>query len=181
MTTIETGRSPSPCDPTTLTACCVDCGQPMHVGRRRNMPRGRCDQGHPRHAARGQCRRCNQREVARGRATRRGPELPPVPDPDTAWQRHAACRDTDDYRFIPDIQAGIRGGFRLATEDLARRYCDPCPVRQACSDYADQTRSVGLWGGVWRRWHGTTYRRDAVTPTAHPTPMPGGRPKRRAS
>ena len=34
------------------------------------------------------------------------------------------------------------------TAAVARTYCNRCPVKEECADYARRTGSVGVWGGI---------------------------------
>lgn len=153
------GAGRNPCDPGTLTAHCIDCDQPMHVGGRRNTRSGRCNQGHYRHTAHGKCRRCNQRDDYHTRRRQTAPPPPPVVD-NPRWWDHANCAGADPEQFFPHINAGQPA--RPIVEPTATRWCQPCPVRDACGAYADQTKAIGLYGGMWRRWRGSTYERVKV-------------------
>lgn len=156
------GAGRHPCDPATLTARCIDCDDLMHVGGRRNTRSGRCCEGHYRHAARGKCRRCNQRDEYQTRRRTTQTDAPPPPPfvDNPHWRDRAACRDADWALFFPDLRAGQPA--RPTLEPTATRWCQPCPVRADCGAYADQTKSVGLWGAVYRRWRGNTYERVKV-------------------
>jgi hypothetical protein len=43
---------------------------------------------------------------------------------------------------------------------VLERVCRKCPVRLACGSYADASRSLGMWGGVFRS--AAFYRRSAA-------------------
>jgi WhiB family redox-sensing transcriptional regulator len=64
------------------------------------------------------------------------------------WQRLAACRGEDSsYYFAPSYFE--KRGEKLAREAVAKRICAVCPVRQACLEYALETREGhGVWGGL---------------------------------
>ena len=64
------------------------------------------------------------------------------------WQGLAACRGEDSsYYFAPSYFE--KRGEKLAREAVAKRICAVCPVRQACLDYALETREGhGVWGGL---------------------------------
>jgi WhiB family transcriptional regulator, redox-sensing transcriptional regulator len=58
----------------------------------------------------------------------------------TDWYDDAACRDADTTVFFPvsDAQA-----------EEAKEICAICPVREACLEFAVETRqSDGVWGGL---------------------------------
>lgn len=143
-----------PCDPATLRGPCVCCGRPLHTTSRHG-PRRACADGHPRHEGHDLCGGCTKRRHER----RPGTPQPTVRD--QGWSEHAACRDADPNLFFPDLSPGAH--FRPIVEPVARQYCGRCPVRDDCDIYAQTTTPpvVGLWGGRWRRWRGST-------PTATP-------------
>jgi len=60
--------------------------------------------------------------------------------PDARWQDQAACK-------------GMNSELFFMTDDgqphpTARAVCEGCPVRLDCLNYAQRTRSVGVWGGT---------------------------------
>lgn len=62
---------------------------------------------------------------------------------DRTWMTFAACRTAVD----PEIFYPTAG---LPTAE-AKAICESCPVRQACSDYADAHHEHhGVWGGTQR-------------------------------
>lgn len=64
----------------------------------------------------------------------------------TAWMWYSSCKGADIIEFFP-----------LNEEDAApviEKYCSKCPVRTFCGDFADQTRSVGIWAGQMRPYDG---------------------------
>ena len=69
-------------------------------------------------------------------------EFPERPE----WMMAAACRTIDPpevSRFFP-----TSGGSVAA----AREYCERCPVRVECGDYAIENRvHHGVWGGMSER------------------------------
>ncbi len=67
------------------------------------------------------------------------PRLSPASAP-TDWFDDAACRDADTDVFFPvsDADAGP-----------AKEICAACPAREACLEYALETRPpAGVWGGL---------------------------------
>jgi WhiB family redox-sensing transcriptional regulator len=69
-------------------------------------------------------------------------EFPPRPE----WMLSAACRTIDPPdpgRFFP-----TSGGSVTA----AREYCERCPVKAECAEYAIEHRvHHGVWGGLSER------------------------------
>jgi WhiB family redox-sensing transcriptional regulator len=58
------------------------------------------------------------------------------------WRERAACRDADPAIFF--LSKGDNGKVRAA-----RVYCNACPVRVHCLDYAITLRlTSGIWGGL---------------------------------
>ena len=63
------------------------------------------------------------------------------------WQLHALCRGLDTSVFFHPT--GERGNAHDEREERARRICHECPVREACLQYALDTREpYGVWGGL---------------------------------
>ena len=59
-----------------------------------------------------------------------------------SWQQHATCRSTDPNLFFPT-------NYSRYTLAAARRYCQVCPVTDACLVYAITSGSdQGIWGGT---------------------------------
>lgn len=68
------------------------------------------------------------------------PRLKPATNVPTDFFDDAACRDADTAVFFPasDNDAGP-----------AKEICATCPVREACLEYALETRPAdGIWGGL---------------------------------
>lgn len=60
---------------------------------------------------------------------------------DLSWRAEAACRDLDTNLFFPDSDSD-------AAAAAALEVCAGCPVRQACLEFALNTRQLdGIWGG----------------------------------
>lgn len=57
---------------------------------------------------------------------------------DTTWKLRAACKDA--------IEASIFFDPNLARE--AKKFCNGCPVRPDCLEYALLTEQYGIWGGM---------------------------------
>lgn len=61
------------------------------------------------------------------------------------WRDEACCRDTDPEQFFPVGNAW--DVVRIV--DAAKAVCGPCPVREACLQYAVETnQDTGVWGGT---------------------------------
>lgn len=60
---------------------------------------------------------------------------------DVQWQSRAQCQGVSSFDFIP---------FQETPAELirARQWCDLCPVRSECLDYALLYRLEGFWGGT---------------------------------
>jgi WhiB family redox-sensing transcriptional regulator len=64
----------------------------------------------------------------------------PARTPQTGWYADAACRDIDTTVFFPASDAKA---------EEAKAICAACPVREACLDFAIETRQPeGVWGGL---------------------------------
>lgn len=72
------------------------------------------------------------------------------------WDFYAECRDAPPDLFVPDIDV-----FKLGdTENLQNfdldhpssehlKYCNVCPVKTECLDYAlEHSDVIGIWGGT---------------------------------
>lgn len=58
------------------------------------------------------------------------------------WYREAACRNTNSDLFIPDIESAH------GLEYVKGAYCNGCPVRYRCLQFAVITGDRGYWGGT---------------------------------
>jgi WhiB family transcriptional regulator, redox-sensing transcriptional regulator len=64
----------------------------------------------------------------------------PITLPSIDWFADAACRDADVDVFFPASEAGA---------EPAKAICATCPVREACLEYALETRPAdGVFGGL---------------------------------
>ena len=144
------------CNPATLRGLCAGgCGRQLHRSNSGGDTRP-CTEGHPGHSGRNLCPGCYSRD-RRNNPTKPG-------SIDLTWQQDAACRGAWPELFFPDIRAGQN--VTPQVKPVAERYCAACPVRTACDRYAEATHSLGLWAGVWRRYHGTSYTRTRILQTA---------------
>jgi len=63
----------------------------------------------------------------------------------TNWKKKAQCRGVDTAIFMPDDTDTLAGSRKR----LALTYCNACPVRQECLDYAIENNiTVGIYGGT---------------------------------
>jgi WhiB family transcriptional regulator, redox-sensing transcriptional regulator len=75
-----------------------------------------------------------------------------------SWALKAGCRDVPPKVFFPHDGAGV---------DDARRYCDRCPVRVPCLEYALENQiQHGVWGGMSERARQRIARRRKVEGSA---------------
>jgi hypothetical protein len=81
-------------------------------------------------------------------------EAHPPPGP---WVKDRACGDAPRGTFFP-----TKGG-NAASRAVIARYCNNCPVRVDCLDYAMEAGPMltGIWGGTTQNW-----RRDRVNKAA---------------
>lgn len=68
------------------------------------------------------------------------------------WRDDASCRhlDPEDINVFFPWTAEV--GDKPSQSDIkyaTGKYCDGCPVRDACLDFAAKTGSQGIWGGVY--------------------------------
>jgi WhiB family transcriptional regulator, redox-sensing transcriptional regulator len=64
------------------------------------------------------------------------------------WQFQAACRGEDSSLFFAPNYFEKREE-KLAREARAKAFCDRCPVRTDCLEYAlDIRENHGVWGGL---------------------------------
>lgn len=61
------------------------------------------------------------------------------------WQELAACRNADDSIFIT---FGDRDDDPWYPSDEALAFCNICPVRVVCLDWALVHKELGTWGGT---------------------------------
>lgn len=87
--------------------------------------------------------------------------------PDTTWQDDAACHDADPELFAVDHDQQL-------AEAVIHRWCVSCPVIERCRRYAQQTSSVGVWGGELRLMSKTVTLPQLQT-RAHRATVDGGR------
>lgn len=87
------------------------------------------------------------------------PVLPPRPH----WHDQAACEKAWSHgyvEFVPD------GSEEKAAKDLAKTYCNRCPVRPDCLANALVTKSHGIWAGT------TKAQRDKLARTRNRVKCP---------
>ncbi len=168
------------CDPFTLDTCAnPECGDTVHraVGRQWRA----CEHGHRVRVDHGLCSRCSSRRknarrklsdsaVAAAKIVAPHTPRPPHDHPETppyrgpVWWEDAACRGTDRRLFFAQVRWTTRDVTRLVGPTAAR-YCAGCPIRAACGSMAEATRSVGLFGGIWRRIQPQSGAYERMDPT----------------
>lgn len=65
------------------------------------------------------------------------------------WQVGAACKGVPSYLFFPEEMKV--SGFKenpLFKGKRAKDYCDNCPVREICREFAVLHDSEGIWGNT---------------------------------
>jgi WhiB family redox-sensing transcriptional regulator len=63
----------------------------------------------------------------------------------TSWREHAKCAGVDTAVFMPDDDDPIT----IPRKAAALFYCDQCPVRQECLNYAYENNIMhGIYGGM---------------------------------
>lgn len=62
------------------------------------------------------------------------------------WRDDAACLGTDPDIFWADEDEQMRPARLRYVTSI---FCDRCPVRQQCYDYAKTNQLLGIWGGRW--------------------------------
>jgi WhiB family redox-sensing transcriptional regulator len=66
----------------------------------------------------------------------------------SGWQFRAACRGEDSSLFFAPNYFERREE-KLGREARAKVFCDRCPVRTDCLEYAlDSREGHGVWGGL---------------------------------
>lgn len=69
------------------------------------------------------------------------------------WAAFASCRGADPDLFFPSGEGDPRDALRI---------CSGCPVKDACLDWALETRvRFGIWGGKTERERRRLLRRSA--------------------
>jgi WhiB family redox-sensing transcriptional regulator len=62
-----------------------------------------------------------------------------------SWVEQAKCKEADVKQFFPQREIGHN------VSKTVRKYCEVCPVKQQCLDFAmSQDEIPGIWGGVTR-------------------------------
>jgi hypothetical protein len=73
------------------------------------------------------------------------------------WLDRAACLGIirTDPEYYAYVWPARHVGAATKTFNYGRfieKYCDRCPVRDECRDYANRSNSLGIWGGDPFRW-----------------------------
>ncbi len=67
-----------------------------------------------------------------------------------SWQLRARCQAFPTELFFPEEEKRKR--IRREREELAKRICRDCPVRELCRDHALRTpERHGVWGAMTTR------------------------------
>lgn len=75
------------------------------------------------------------------------------PAVDANWMEQAACSGAPMEIFITSGDGDDEPPY---PRPEAKWYCDRCPVRKECLDWAQSTGAVGTWGGT------STYQRSVL-------------------
>jgi len=68
----------------------------------------------------------------------------PVSRIGTRWRDHASCRSTGTHLFFPEQESAAFEGV-----EAALALCRQCPVKNACLQFALETKQEhGIWGGT---------------------------------
>lgn len=62
-----------------------------------------------------------------------------------SWTNDAACKGVDPNLFFPTRGSNSLNGVAKAA---IKQYCNECPVRLQCLDYALVNNEPGIWGGT---------------------------------
>ena len=62
------------------------------------------------------------------------------------WMEQGACRGFDAEQFFPDV-----GAPRSQTRFIVEQFCNVCPVKQSCLNFALDNYELGIWGGTTTR------------------------------
>jgi WhiB family redox-sensing transcriptional regulator len=80
------------------------------------------------------------------------------------WAERAACKGAPLEIFVaPDTE----DAEPYYLDETQHSYCDPCPVRVECLQWALDAEEVGVWGGT------TTYQRRQLGRTTERLRCPG--------
>jgi len=84
--------------------------------------------------------------------------------PSLAWRKKSACRGAKPQRFYPE---DWEVWDEDAIEAVKEEFCNQCPVREECLDFAIGTREIeGMWGGMThseRKSHIRRLRKDGIS------------------
>lgn len=74
-------------------------------------------------------------------------------DDPRAWYDYAACLGLDlfaDFKDLDEVLFPLNPKTRDddAINAFVYDYCDACPVKNQCIDFAAKTESLGIWGGL---------------------------------
>lgn len=66
---------------------------------------------------------------------------------DPKWMESSACKGVEVEAFFEEAMP-IGRPRNNPVEPRYKALCAACPVRQQCEDFAHQSQSVGVWGGI---------------------------------
>jgi WhiB family redox-sensing transcriptional regulator len=81
-----------------------------------------------------------------------------------AWKTRAACKGAPSEVFITPGDEDDEPSY---PSRAARAYCDRCPVKPECLQYATENNAVGVWGGT------TAYQRRQLQRERERSKCPG--------
>lgn len=72
-----------------------------------------------------------------------------------SWQKNALCIGISSSIFFDDEASHKRGAYKS--------FCNACPVRSRCLEYALLYNMTGIWGGMTDKERRKLYSRDYVS------------------
>lgn len=77
------------------------------------------------------------------------------------WQKAAACKGAPSYLFFPDETHDPDFKSDPMFEGLSfRDFCNGCPVKFLCEEYAVLHDSFGIWGDTSDRQRSRRYKKE---------------------
>jgi hypothetical protein len=62
------------------------------------------------------------------------------------WMKRGACKNAPADQFFPEKSSGSTD-YKIVIAE----YCNVCPVKQSCLNFAIDNFEVGIWGGTTTR------------------------------
>jgi len=59
------------------------------------------------------------------------------------WMQHGTCKNAPPDQFFPDRTMGKTDYKKVIAE-----YCNVCPVKESCLNFAIDNFELGIWGGT---------------------------------